>query len=475
MTPPPPKVFISYCWGSPEHNNRVLELATHLRENGVDAIIDKWHLRPGQDATVFMEQMVTDPSITNVIMIFDRKYVEKADRREGGVGTEAQIISPKMYEKSDQTKFVAVIFEKDNEEKPYLPVFYKSRIWIDLSDQGIYAVNFDELLRSIFEKPAYPKPALGKPPKFLNEQTALLPTRSRANRAIQLLTSGSSNAKGALADYLEELSSSLEMLRISHFDKQKLDEPIVESIASFLPYRDEFIAVVSAVSRYSADDSTSIHRFFERVIPYMFRPKSVSMFYESNWDNFRFIVLELFLYVVSAFFKEERFSEVSSLLNDRYYIADDIDVDMPDRGGIYRVDIIQQPMSSFALRKRRLQLSRMSLVADLLKERSVASGLSFTSLMQADLILYLVDSIDALKQDRVRMWFPETLVYFSSSTRFELFARAQSTRYFDRIKPILGVNGKNELIEKMRLFEVPKFQRFDLADAMNLTKLATTA
>jgi hypothetical protein len=252
--------------GAPEYNNRVLDLATQLRESGVDAIIDKWHLRPGQDATVFMEQMVTDPSITNVIMIFDRKYAEKADRRQGGVGTEAQIISPKLYEKSDQTKFIAVIFEKDNDGKPYLPVFYQSRIWIDLSDEGTYAVNFDELLRSVFEKPAYPKPALGKPPVFLNEQTALLPTRSRANRAIQLLTSGSSNANGALADYLEILSSSLEMLRISHFDKHNLDEPIVESIASFLPYRDEFIAVISAASRYSADDTTSIHRFFERVI-----------------------------------------------------------------------------------------------------------------------------------------------------------------------------------------------------------------
>jgi hypothetical protein len=35
-----PKVFISYSWGSAEHQQWVLDLATQLRESSVDAIID---------------------------------------------------------------------------------------------------------------------------------------------------------------------------------------------------------------------------------------------------------------------------------------------------------------------------------------------------------------------------------------------------------------------------------------------------
>ena len=56
-----PKLFISYSWTGPEHMDWVLRLATDLRANGVNAVLDKWHLREGQDAHSFMEQMVTDP------------------------------------------------------------------------------------------------------------------------------------------------------------------------------------------------------------------------------------------------------------------------------------------------------------------------------------------------------------------------------------------------------------------------------
>jgi hypothetical protein len=44
-----PKVFISYSHDSQEHKKWVLDLATRLRNNGVDAIIDQWELRAGDD------------------------------------------------------------------------------------------------------------------------------------------------------------------------------------------------------------------------------------------------------------------------------------------------------------------------------------------------------------------------------------------------------------------------------------------
>ena len=93
-----PKVFISYSWSSPEHEQRVLNIAKELVENGVDTIIDKWSLREGDDADAFMEQMVSDPDIQKVLIICDKMYSEKSDKRKGGAGTETQIISRKIYE-----------------------------------------------------------------------------------------------------------------------------------------------------------------------------------------------------------------------------------------------------------------------------------------------------------------------------------------------------------------------------------------
>src|SRR5437879_135558 len=98
-----PVAFISYSWSSPNHEEWVMELAIRLVEKGVEVRLDKWDLREGQDAHAYMESMVTDPKVTKVIVVSDKKYAEKADQRKGGVGTESQIMSAEIYNKTDQT------------------------------------------------------------------------------------------------------------------------------------------------------------------------------------------------------------------------------------------------------------------------------------------------------------------------------------------------------------------------------------
>ena len=51
-----PKTFISYSWSSPQHEEWVLNLATELRESGVDVVLDKWDLKEGHDSNAFMEK-----------------------------------------------------------------------------------------------------------------------------------------------------------------------------------------------------------------------------------------------------------------------------------------------------------------------------------------------------------------------------------------------------------------------------------
>ncbi|HNC50307.1 MAG TPA: TIR domain-containing protein, partial [bacterium] len=103
----PPRLFISYSWSTPEREQWVIDLAMELVNSGVDVILDKWDLREGHDSIAFMEKMVTDPSISKVIIVCDQVYANKADDRTGGVGTETQIISAEVYAKQSQDKFVA--------------------------------------------------------------------------------------------------------------------------------------------------------------------------------------------------------------------------------------------------------------------------------------------------------------------------------------------------------------------------------
>jgi hypothetical protein len=161
-----------------------------------------------------------------------------------------------------------------------------------------------------------------KRPEFLNENAIQLPTRSRANRAIDLVKTGSPHASAAIDEYFSVFAESLEAFRIANFDHQIFDESIVRSIDTFLPYRDEFISVVAAIARYSTIlDDKPLHRFFEKLIPYMFRPKSLMQYHDWYWDNFKFIIHEMFLYAVGFLLKHERFDLVLQLMSHGYYVG----------------------------------------------------------------------------------------------------------------------------------------------------------
>lgn len=477
-----PKAFISYSWGSPAHQQWVLDLATQLRENGVDVTIDKWDLKEGHDAIAFMEKMVTDKEIQKVVVVLDRKYAEKSDKREGGVGTESQIISPEIYAKTDQNKFVGVISELNADGKPFLPTFYKSRIYIDLSSSDTYAQNFDQLLRWIFDKPAFPKPTLGKPPEFLNETVVLIPTRSRANRAVDLFKTGSVGAVGALDDYLSILAESFEQLRIERTSDKNFDDLLVESIGAFLPYRDEFIQVMSTVARFSAADESIrlVRKFFEQLIPYMSRPANVNQYYREDFDNFKFLIHELFLYVIAILIKHDRFDAVADLLQAGFFAGNSPDY---TTNPMQPFTIFRNHLQSLKSRNERLKLSRMSLHADLLRERAETSGVLWRDLMQADFVMFMRDSLAAWDEERRPGWYPETLIFYEEfGGSFEVFARAESKAYFNKMKGMIGVSTKDKLMQILPHFGVPDsvlyIPRWDwysvsIEQAVNIEKLAS--
>ncbi len=463
MTNEHPKLFISYSWSSPEHEKWVINLSTELIENGIDVIFDKFDLKEGQDANAFMERMVTDENIKKVAIICDRAYAEKADKRSGGVGTETQIISPEIYEKADQNKFVAVLAEKDENGKPYLTTYYRSRIYIDLSNDDLYASNFEQLLRWVYDKPLYVKPELGKQPSFLSEENPiLLGTTSKFRRALDAVHNNRNYAKGAMGDFLSTFVANLEKLRI--IDKEgEFDEKVVDNIEKFLPFRNEAIEMFLAITQYrdTPEAIEQLHRFFESLIPYMDKPENVTSWGDSDFDNYRFIIHELFLYAVACLLKYECFHSVSYLLRQNYYVKGNSDY---GRNVMVPFSIFQQDVRSLDYRNKRLELRRLSLQAALLIQRSKASGITDSQLMQADFVSFIRDSFESYRNKVYQKWTPVTLLYIKrEGAPFEIFARAQSKEYFDKLKCMFEIQGKNELLPLFEAFEnnvlhVPRWQ-----------------
>jgi hypothetical protein len=438
-----PKLFISYSWSNPEHEQWVIDLATQLVESDVHVILDKWDLKEGHDAYAFMERMVTDPEIKKVVIVCDEKYVAKADGRAGGVGTETQILSREVYENQSQDKFVVVVSERDADGKPYLPTYYKSRIYIDLSTADRYSESFERLLRWIYDKPLYVRPAFGSKPAFLKDGEAVsLSTTALFNRSIDAIKNHKPHAFGALEEYLGTFATNLERFRLVR-GKGEFDDSVVESITEFLPYRNEVIQLLVTVAQYSPGLKAvhAFHRFFEQILPYMSRPRGVSSWTETDFDNFQFIVHELFLYAIAVFLKYERFEDANYLLQNQYYVAGNSEY---GKNVMVGFEAFQAHVASLKTRSHRLSLGRASLHADLLRERAQGSGLDFGCIMQADFIAFMRNELESTANSS--RWWPQSLVLLGhTNAPFQVFARSSSKAYFDQSKVLLSITSPSDL------------------------------
>jgi hypothetical protein len=319
-------------------------------------------------------------------------------------------------------------------------------MYIDMSSDDRYATNFEQLLRWLYDKPTFVKPTLGEMPAFLKDNAAPSPTRSKAKRASELARSSAPSAHSSSDSYLDSLIGVLETFRIP---PQSVDFPqaVLDSIDAFLPYRDEFIEVVFAAAPQSDPAlSRRLQRFFESAITLLSRPESVSSWRDWDFDNYVFIIHELFLYVVAILLRHERFETIAEILDLRFYAKNDS-----------RPDDFMQPFSILwkqmtALNQKQQELRRISLRADLLEKRSHTSGLKFATVMMADFVLFLRSSIT---DDAYRAWYPETLLYtYNQPGPFEIFARAESKAYFKKISPMIGFDSKAALEQIIATFSI---------------------
>lgn len=231
-----PKVFISYRWTSPDHEEWVLAFATSLRQQGVNAILDKWHLSEGQDTLAFMESMVNDAEVEKVLMICDRGYVERANAREGGVGTEAQIISAKVYESVDQKKFAAIVVELNDDGKPLLPHYMATRLYFDMSSPDAEAANFEKVVRWIFDKPFHTAPPIGAPPTYLNETyTPAMAAAVSSGRLRQSRARGGAAAINAAAEVLKDVGQGSRELILDLVKEPEADQVVFDTIRNTFP------------------------------------------------------------------------------------------------------------------------------------------------------------------------------------------------------------------------------------------------
>lgn len=155
----PPVVFISYSHDSQAHKLWVLNLATRLRQSGIDAILDQWDIGPGSDVPHFMEQSLARSA--RVVMICTERYVEKANGGVGGVGYEKMIVTADLLKQIGSNRVIPVLRQDGTS---HLPTFLSSKLYVDLSSDDHFETGMDQLLRELLGAPLFLKPPLGSEP-----------------------------------------------------------------------------------------------------------------------------------------------------------------------------------------------------------------------------------------------------------------------------------------------------------------------
>ncbi|MBI3154935.1 MAG: toll/interleukin-1 receptor domain-containing protein [Burkholderiales bacterium] len=157
-----PSCFISYSWDSAAHRDWVRRLATRLRQNGVDAVLDAFHAPLGADLAAFMGRIAI---CDHVLVVCTPGFCAKAGRAAGGVGYEQAIITGQIFAGAARPeKFIPLLREGAPQEA--VPPYLLGRHAADFRDDADFEASLQSLLRALHGVPVHPVPPIGPPPQF---------------------------------------------------------------------------------------------------------------------------------------------------------------------------------------------------------------------------------------------------------------------------------------------------------------------
>lgn len=434
------KVFISYSWSVQE---RVIELAERLLANGIDVVLDVYDLKEGQDKYVFMEQSVNDPSIDRVLIVCDKSYTEKANSRSGGVGDETAIISPEIYNQFRQEKFIPIILEVDDEGKAYCPTYIKSRIYIDLSteDDG-YEIEYEKLLRNIYEKPIYKKPALGVQPEWLENDTVDL---SQIRDLIKQVRGYTGNNPDK-ADFLLRKAADQFLIAAQQYtlpENKPVEEGIIIVIDQYKTYRDLFIDYLESIIYSGLPLYETVTSLIEKLYNGLHDASGKGSYSDSDFEVYDFLIWELFISTTAICLHYEKYSELYNILTHTYFLRESFFGNSVKAFNYTKFRVYCRTIETIC--KQNCYNPRLyTLMGDMLIKREKKPILSKESLSNADLVLYQLFPLLNLESEGRAIWYPTTYIYHSEKQN--IWQKMKSKQYCEKIKVLFGVSS----IEKLK-------------------------
>jgi hypothetical protein len=154
-----PSAFMSYSWDNADHKRWVARLATRLRRDGVNVLLDRWRVAPGESFAAFMEQAIRTCDF--VLIVCTPKYKAKADSRDGGVGYETEVMTAEFGSRISGGKFIPIL--RSGKWDTAAPMWIRARFYLDFRGEQYSATEYQNLLFTLYDIREQ-EPALGDLP-----------------------------------------------------------------------------------------------------------------------------------------------------------------------------------------------------------------------------------------------------------------------------------------------------------------------
>jgi hypothetical protein len=307
-------------------------------------------------------------------LVFQRCSVREKSRQERR-RCRHRIITPQLYAKVNQTKFIPIVCEFDEAGEPYLPVFFNCRIYVDFSSPERANAEWEKLVRLIYDKPAIVEPELGSIPAFIkNPQSLPNMTARKLFSYREAFEKGGSMSELYRNDYLDSVVTDLERFAISRpmGIQTPGTEPFWETLErildGMLPYPDELLRLFELHAyRKSADDPTIIADALEWLLPLKFPKGSVGSLMDANLENHSLFLHEFFVYTVALLIRARYFDGADKLLRRRFYVPG-----IEQHLGTSHLSLQVFPSRSRVLAEKNevLKQNRANPIADLFQKRA---------------------------------------------------------------------------------------------------------
>ncbi|MFN7928039.1 MAG: toll/interleukin-1 receptor domain-containing protein [Blastocatellia bacterium] len=158
------RVFISYSHDSPEHSERVLDLAWALQSHGIEVEIDQFHNEEIVDWPRWCNEQTSRENSEFVVCVCTAEYKRRIDgkvppEKGKGVYWEGSLLDDDIYDDKDNSRLIPLLFGAELESS--IPRFLRGWTHCRANEFTLEDPGYEHLLRILTKQASVEKNKLG--------------------------------------------------------------------------------------------------------------------------------------------------------------------------------------------------------------------------------------------------------------------------------------------------------------------------